>query len=193
MSAPGGQLRPGRASNKCGHVRDAPTAEIASKHEAPQRAALPPGNGFGVICADGLLSFPFASVPRACAKNPICRSGSTCVALSSPLCKNNSVYPKCKSVYVVCHPVPEEGRWPSSRTLGRGAVDAAVPARRVESQGGFYRSVSGPTARRRTALKRTAKACGPDASWLASSPAEVLRARPGGQNHIRGATVTNKS
>jgi len=29
------------------------------------------------------------------------------------------------------HPVPQGGRWPSSRTLGRDAVDAAVPARKV--------------------------------------------------------------
>jgi len=43
--------------------------------------------------------------------------------------KNISVFPKCKSPYMICHPVPKEGRWPSSRTLGRGAVDAAVPAR----------------------------------------------------------------
>jgi len=27
--------------------------------------------------------------------------------------------------YIVSHPVPEEGRWPSSRTLGRDAVDAS--------------------------------------------------------------------
>jgi hypothetical protein len=26
--------------------------------------------------------------------------------------------------YIRSHPVPEEGRWPSSRTLGRDAVDA---------------------------------------------------------------------
>jgi hypothetical protein len=42
-----------------------------------------------------------------------------------------SVFPKCKSGYMICHPVPGEGRWPSSRTLGRDAVDAAVPARAV--------------------------------------------------------------
>ena len=88
---------------------------------------------------------------------------------------------------------PERGALAIVTNVGRGAVDAAVPARRVESQGGFHRSVSGPTARRRTALRRTAKACGPDASWLASSLAEVLRARPGGPDHIREATVTNKS
>jgi hypothetical protein len=35
--------------------------------------------------------------------------------------------------------------------------------------------VSDQTARRRTALKRTAKSCGPDASTPASSLAEVLK------------------
>jgi hypothetical protein len=52
--------------------------------------------------------------------------------------------------------------------------------------------VSGQTARRRTVLLRTAKSCGPDASTPASSLAEVLRARPGGQANIREATVTRK-
>jgi len=50
---------------------------------------------------------------------------------------------------------------------GWDAVDAAAPARRMRSQGGF--PVSGHNARRRTALKRTAKSCGPDASTPASS------------------------
>ena len=49
---------------------------------------------------------------------------------------------------------------------GWDAVDAAASAR-DGSQGGF--PVSGHDARRRTALKRTAKSCGPDAPTLASS------------------------
>jgi hypothetical protein len=40
---------------------------------------------------------------------------------------------------------------------------------------------------------RTVKSCGPDASRLASSPAEAKLAQPGGSAIIRGATVTNKS
>jgi hypothetical protein len=43
---------------------------------------------------------------------------------SSPFRKNISVFPKPKSVLYHGHPVPREGRWPSSRTLGRDAVDA---------------------------------------------------------------------
>jgi hypothetical protein len=30
-------------------------------------------------------------------------------ALSSPLCKNISVFPKYKSGYMICHPVPQRG------------------------------------------------------------------------------------
>jgi len=35
------------------------------------------------------------------------------------------------------HPVPREGRWPSSRTLGRVAVDAAASARKGIAGAGF--------------------------------------------------------
>jgi hypothetical protein len=45
-------------------------------------------------------------------------------ALSSPDGKNISVFPKPNQLYGFRHPVPEEGRWPSSRTLGWDAVDA---------------------------------------------------------------------
>jgi hypothetical protein len=77
----------------------------------------------------------------------------------------------------------EEGRIAIVTDVGQGAVDAAVPARMRGSQGGI--SVSDRRARRRTALQRTAKSCGPDASAVGVKSAEVLRARPGGQNHIR--------
>ena len=39
--------------------------------------------------------------------------------------------------YISRHPVPVEGRWPSSRTLGRDAVDAAVLGAWSCSQGGL--------------------------------------------------------
>ena len=84
---------------------------------------------------------------------------------------------------MICHPVPQEGRWPSSRTLGRGAVDAAVPARIGWSQGGFYRSVSDRSAsadERCCCVRQNRVVLTPQR--LASSLAEVLRARPGGQN-----------
>src|SRR5258705_2918793 len=46
--------------------------------------------------------------------------------LSSPLCKNNSLSPSGKSKLEVPPSCPEEGRWPSSRTLGWDAVDATA-------------------------------------------------------------------
>jgi hypothetical protein len=46
--------------------------------------------------------------------------------LSSPFRKNISVFPKPKSPSYPRRPVPKEGRWPSSRTLGPDAVDAAA-------------------------------------------------------------------
>jgi len=64
-------------------------------------------------------------------------SDGSCFCLSSPLRKNISVFPKSKSGYMIRHPVPKEGRWPSSRTLGRGAVDAAVPARTCDLRADF--------------------------------------------------------
>ena len=77
------------------------------------------------------------------------------------------------------HSVPREGRWPSSRTLGRDAVDAAASGARLVSQGEMN-LVSDFRRARRTALfstfakgggpvrrsfseggSRTAKPCGP--------------------------------
>jgi hypothetical protein len=83
-----------------------------------------------------------------------------------------------------------EGRWPSSRTLGRDAVDAAAPARLRRSQGGI--SVSDSRARRRTVLLRTVKSCGPDASKVGVKLVEVLRTRPGGQSLNPPMTVPKK-
>jgi hypothetical protein len=62
------------------------------------------------------------------------------------------------------HPVPREGRWPSSRTLGRVAVDAAASGAK-----GVRRAVirERSTARRRTALKRLRQIFGwPALGWL---------------------------
>jgi hypothetical protein len=46
-----------------------------------------------------------------------------------PLLQKYFCFSETQISLVIRHPVPLEGRWPSSRTLGRGAVDAAVPAR----------------------------------------------------------------
>jgi|SRR5882724_1428010 len=75
----------------------------------------------------------------------------TCTSpLSTPARKNISVFPKPKSPYIPCRPVPQRGVSRSSRTLERDAMDA-----------------SGVTDE--SACPRTAKSCGPDAPTLASS------------------------
>jgi hypothetical protein len=79
-------------------------------------------------------------------------------------------------------PVPEEGRWPSSRTLGRDAVDAAASGARWDRRAGFacerskraderccYPGFEKATAEVHNPAKplgengsRTTKPCGPD-------------------------------
>jgi hypothetical protein len=44
--------------------------------------------------------------------------------VSSPFGKNISVFPKCKSGYMICRPVPKEGRFAIVTNAGRDAVDA---------------------------------------------------------------------
>jgi hypothetical protein len=44
--------------------------------------------------------------------------------LSSPLYKNISVFQKSKSSYMICHPIPKEGRCATSSTWDGDAVDA---------------------------------------------------------------------
>src|SRR6266481_3845676 len=79
---------------------------------------------------------------------------------------------------------PRKGRWPSSRTLGWDAVDAAVSSVK------FVRravSVSGPRRAGRTMPKRTVKSCGPDASVVGVKSVEGKSARPGADEPaIRG-------
>ena len=47
--------------------------------------------------------------------------------MSSPLCKNISVFPKCKSVYILRRPVSLEGRFAIVTDARRDAVDADAP------------------------------------------------------------------
>ncbi len=99
----------------------------------------------------------------------ICPTGSLLIALSIPIRKNISVfsYPKSHLELFASRP-EEEGRWPSSRTLGWDAVDAAaLSARKVAGQ--VERSVSGTEHADERRLLWTAKSCGPDAPTLASS------------------------
>ena len=70
-------------------------------------AALHPSYAFGFL-PDGQIT-----------------SHSDC-GVSSPSDKNISVFPKCKSRYMICRPVPKEGRHAIVTAAGRDAVDADV-------------------------------------------------------------------
>jgi hypothetical protein len=65
----------------------------------------------------------------------ICTTGKSVrlcnCGLSSPVCKNISVFQKCKSSYMIRHPTPTEGRIMIVTYAGRDAVDAAAPARMI--------------------------------------------------------------
>jgi hypothetical protein len=64
---------------------------------------------------------------KARAASQILPDGQISQNLSSPLCKNISVFPKCKSGYMICRPVPLEGRFAIVTDAGRDAVDADAP------------------------------------------------------------------
>jgi hypothetical protein len=96
----------------------------------------------------------------------ICPSGSF---VSSPLCKNISVftYPKSHLQLFASHPTRGAYHDRHGRGVecgGRGSV-----LRATGSQGGSMRPVSDHQASGREMLQRTAKSCGPDAPTLASS------------------------
>jgi hypothetical protein len=54
----------------------------------------------------------------------ICPTGCFATRLSSPVCKNISVFPKSKSGYIIRHPVPHRGALRNVTSAGRDAVDA---------------------------------------------------------------------
>jgi hypothetical protein len=84
----------------------------------------------------------------------------------------------------------ERGALAIVTNVGAGSGGRGSARAHEGSQGGF--PVSDRSARRRTARRRTAKSCGPDASAVGVKSRGGLRARPGGQNHIREAMVSNK-
>jgi hypothetical protein len=78
-----------------------------------------------------------------------------CASRRANLSQRSLLILRANQLPLLCVLFRKEGRWPSSRTLERDAVDAAASSR-VFSRG-------------RTTRSRTAKSCGPDASTLASS------------------------
>lgn len=65
------QLRPGRASSKCGHVRDAPKAEIVSKQERLHNGLRSLGKGLRTNLR-GRAAQLLRERAAGCAKNLIC-------------------------------------------------------------------------------------------------------------------------
>jgi hypothetical protein len=96
----------------------------------------------------------------------ICPSGSF---VSSPLCKNISVFTPPKSPLELRASRPTEGRIAIVTDAGWDAVDAAAFCARSDRRAGSYEPVSDHRVCGREMLQRTAKSCGPDAPTLASS------------------------
>jgi hypothetical protein len=103
-----------RSSQSEGGRRKEEAIRHALGDRDPLREAL---KWFCGLLPDGLLNdYPTGKSVRT-------RSPPDC-GVSSSFCKNISVFPKCKSSYMICHPVPEEGRFAIVTNAGRDAVDA---------------------------------------------------------------------
>src|SRR5258706_8792769 len=99
----------------------------------------------------------------------ICPAGGLLNRVSSPLCKNISVFAHPKSHLQPSLSRPTEGRIAIVTDAGRDAVDAAAFCARGDRRAGSYGSVSDQQHADERRLLRTAKSCGPDAPTLASS------------------------
>jgi hypothetical protein len=95
--------------------------------------------GGSLLQRDPLCDYPTGKSPSL----PDC-------GVSSPSCKNISVFPNRKSSYMTSHPVPTRGALRNVINAGWDAVDAGG----TKDEG---------------AIPRTAKACGPDLPMLGSS------------------------
>jgi hypothetical protein len=105
----------------------------------------------------------------------ICPSGSLLTPVSSPLCKNISVFADPKSHLELFASHPTEGRIMIVTNAGRDAVDAAAFCARGDRRAGSHESVSITEHADERRLLRTAKSCGPDAPTLASSLRKACR------------------
>ena len=112
--------------------------------------------------------------------------------MSSPGSKKYSAFPvRANHLCKLAPSRPQRGGSRSSRT--RGGTRWTRQRRHAQWSQGGLRTRERVTARRRTAVSRTAKSCGPDAPTLASSFCGGER-RPTGRTSppIRKATVARK-
>jgi hypothetical protein len=105
----------------------------------------------------------------------ICPSGCPANFVSSPLCKNISVFTPPKSLLELFVSHPTEGRIMIVTDAGWDAVDAAASCARWDRRAGSSGLVSDHRHADERRFSRTAKSCGPDAPTLASSFAEFCR------------------
>jgi hypothetical protein len=90
------------------------------------------GKSFDLVFIDANEQFRFERLQAR-----IRPSGKSAIWLSSHHKKIFLFLSTPNHPYISRHPVPVEGRWPSSRTLGRDAVDAAVSGAWSWLQGGL--------------------------------------------------------
>jgi transposase len=114
---------------------------LATMHNAVvTNGALQPGQSVliqGASSCVGLMAMQIAKLTHMAST----RSNTPCCGLPSQMeisdFPNFYLTPPPNHLYISPHPVPVEGRWPSSRTLGRVAVDAAVSGAWSWLQGGL--------------------------------------------------------
>jgi hypothetical protein len=77
-----------------------------------------------IVLSGGALRRPVRFIRATDYGVGFCPTGKSAKIVSSPLCKNISVFQKYKSGYMICRPVPLEGRFAIVTDAGRDAVDA---------------------------------------------------------------------
>ena len=88
------------------------------------------------------LPLQFRDCKAGCNPQVICPTGNLLTRVSSPLLKKSRFSADPNQFQKFLRPVLREGRWPSSRTLGWDAVDAAASGDARGWQGGSIRPVS---------------------------------------------------
>jgi hypothetical protein len=105
------------------------------------------------------LNWPRSATHTVIARRQISERRGDLPGLSSPHRKNISVFPKCKSGYMVGHPVPLRGALAIVTNVGAGCGGRDSVGRAM-AVAGRDEPRERCAAGRRTALKRTAKPCG---------------------------------
>jgi hypothetical protein len=120
-------------SNRTGAARKRRRATAAAVPQFGADETRPPaGNNHSMCRAGGSFPLPLrwrncSTILRGRSRHQlICPTGCLLIWLSSPFCKKILLHLRPKSLLQLPPSCPIEGRWPSSRTWGRDAVDAAA-------------------------------------------------------------------